>query len=144
MGKKVKPKAQKPDSRTIRGRKISGTAFDSPHETGSTDHLAPVFSFSDTCPNHFLLEHWQSNELKQLIQALRDFGNRSWSELRKLKGFKSVDQRHFSQPLPEYISPELTIWECRVTGRARLFGYRNKNVFHIVWFDRNHEVYPMS
>jgi Cu/Ag efflux protein CusF len=30
----------------------------------------------------------------------------------------------------------------RVDGRGRLYGIRCGNVFHVIWWDRNHEVWP--
>lgn len=141
--KKKKPIIGKEPEMRIAGKKISADAFRVPDE-GSTDHMSPVFSFIDCCPNHFQLSDWQYDELKALMSTLRDFSGRQWSEVRKSKGFRSVDSTTFSQGLPEYISPDVTIWEFRVSKRARLFGHRSRNVFNIVWFDRNHEVYPMS
>lgn len=140
--KKKKPMLSVQPKSQIGGKTISSSAFDVPDE-GSTDHLSPVFSFSDCCPNHFQLSDWQSDELKALMSTLRDLSGKQWSEVRKIKGFKSVDSVTFSRDLPAYISPDVTIWECRVSGKARLFGHRYKNVFKIVWFDRNHQVYPM-
>ncbi|KGE20684.1 MAG6450 family protein [Paenibacillus wynnii] len=141
--KKKKPVLGHQPKSQLGGKTISPEAFNVPDE-GSTDHLSPVFSFIDCCPNHFQLSDWQFDELKALMATLRDLSGKQWSELRKIKGFKSVDSSTFSCDLPAYISPEVTIWECRVSGRARIFGHRSRNVFKIVWFDRNHEVYPMS
>lgn len=134
---------QEHKKQTIAGKTISPDAFEIP-DTGSTDHLNPVFSFMDVCPNHFQLSDWQGDELKALIACLRDMSGRKWSEVRMNKGFKSVDPRTFSKELPQYISPEVTIYEFRVSKKARIFGHRVRNVFRVVWFDRNHEVYPMS
>lgn len=127
----------------IAGRTISHDAFEVPDE-GSTDHLNPVFSFGDCCPNHFQLSDWQGDELKALMNTLRELSGKKWAEVRRIKGFKNVDSSTFSHELPNYISPDVTMWECRVSKRARLFGHRSRNVFNIVWFDRNHDVYPMS
>lgn len=113
------------------------------NSSGSTDHMMPVFSFCDACPNHFQLSDWRKDELKALMDTFKDMGGKPWSEVRKIKGFKAVDPATFSQKLPKYISPDVTIHECRVTGKARLFGHRTDNIFNVIWFDRNHQVYPM-
>lgn len=144
--KNKKPKLKLKEKHIILGKTILDEAFNVPEEEGSTDNLQPVFSFRDLCNNHFQLHEWQEDEIKKLVQTFRDCGNWTWSEAKKVRGFnlKPVDPRTFSKSLPEFISPDLTILEFRVSKRARVFGYRARNVFHIIWFDRNHEVYPMS
>lgn len=140
--KKRKPKIGT-NNYSIDGRKISSKAFEA-SKGESSEHKSLVFSFAYTCPNHFQLSDWQHEELKGLINKLRDFSNMKWSEIRKIKGFKPVDHSTFSQPLPKNISPEVTILEFRTSGRARVFGFRLEETFYIIWFDRNHEVYNMS
>jgi len=143
--KKTKQKAKLPQQGRVHigGKTISPELFNKP-DRGSSDHMNPVFSFSDTCHNHFPLESWQGSELKHLIDKLRDMSKRPWAEIRRNKGFIIVDQRTFSTKLPDHLSEDLTIYEFRVSQRARVFGHRIHNSFHIIWFDRNHEVYPMS
>lgn len=141
---KKKPRLAQEEKRKIHGRTISDEAFEVTDGKGSTDHLPPVFTFVDTCNSHFLLEDWQGDELRSLISTLKDLGRMTWREIQQLKGFKIVDQTTFSKELPRNISPDVTIYECRVSKRARIFGHRSKNQYNIVWFDRNHEVYPMS
>jgi|HigsolmetaAR203D_1030402.scaffolds.fasta_scaffold26797_2 hypothetical protein len=141
--KKRNFKAEPPSEVRIGGKRISREAFEAEAE-GSTDHLPPVFSFAFACPNHFQLSEWQREELKHLVDTLRRYSRMKWEEIRKVKGFRSVDPNTFSVPLPDDISPDIVILEFRVSKRARIFGYRSKQVFHIIWFDRNHEVYPMS
>lgn len=35
-----------------------------------------------------------------------------------------------------------TMFRFRVSGEQRLWGFRKANVFHIIWWDPNHKVYP--
>jgi hypothetical protein len=142
MKKKI---AKKKDKAKIRGKNIKASALDVQKEQG-TDHLPPVFSFKHVCNNHYYLTDWRSEELQRLIDTFRTMESLNWSEVIRYKGlgFKIVDPKTFSTDLPEVISPDISIIEFRVSKRARLFGYRDKNIFNIIWFDRNHEVYSMS
>jgi len=140
----MKRPKQKPPQSSIGGKIINPQAFDVPDEQRSTDHMNPVFSFMDTCHNHFQLDELTRQELKQLIDQLRMFSKMTWGEVRKVKGFQPVNPSTFSKSLPTHLSPDIKIFECRVTGKIRLFGHRIRNAYHIIWFDRNHEVYPMS
>jgi len=142
MSKKQFKKKSKDEKRTLHGKKISPDAF-KVVDSGSTDNQNPVFSFQFTCANHFQLSDWQHDELKGLISKLRELSGKRWVEIKSLKGFKPVDPATFSKQLPQNVPQDATIFECRTSGKARLFGYRINNIFHIVWFDRNHQVYPM-
>jgi hypothetical protein len=35
-----------------------------------------------------------------------------------------------------------TMFRFRLSGEQRLWGFRNGRVFHIVWWDPDHQVYP--
>src|SRR4051812_6981279 len=98
-------KEPKMEKASIAGRTIKQKVLQA-EEEGSTDHLSPVFSFVDTCPNHFQLADWQGQELKSLIDTMRDLGKLKWGEVRNQKGFKPVSPKTFSRPWPEYVSPE--------------------------------------
>lgn len=69
-----------------------------------------------------------------------------WNQILTHTGLqmKKANTKTLSKPLPCDISPDVTLYEIRVTQRARIFGYIFNNVFHLVWFDRRHEVYSMS
>ncbi len=41
---------------------------------------------------------------------------------------------------PAHVSSELRIAGLRASGKLRVFGVTVEQVFHILWFDRNHEV----
>ncbi len=142
-----KEKATKKTSKNpkIGQAKISPAAVEL-RNGNSTDHLNALFSFCDSCPNHFQLSEWQSTELKSLVDTFKNMGKRPWSELKADRGLqiKMVDPKYFSKKLPDFISQDVTIHELRVSKRARIFGHRTGNVFNIIWFDRNHDVYKMS
>ena len=40
------------------------------------------------------------------------------------------------------ISPDIDAFELRVTGKARVHGFRMKSAFFLVWLDKDHEIYP--
>jgi len=40
------------------------------------------------------------------------------------------------------LSDQTRIWALRTQGRPRLWGFLVDNVFHVVWWDPEHEVWP--
>jgi len=41
------------------------------------------------------------------------------------------------------VSPDIDFFELRVTGEARVHGFRVIDGFYLVWLDREHEIYKM-
>lgn len=144
IGKKIKPHGNKDVS--ISGKRIPNSAFEAEEE--NTNGLSPLFSFKHLCTNHFQLHEWGSEELKSLTDTFIKMEQQSWTDIMKQRkrglGYAVVDPSTFSKSLPRHISPDVSIIEIRVTQKARLFGYRWRNIFNVIWFDRNHEVYDMS
>ncbi|MGW0780367.1 hypothetical protein [Streptomyces sp. NPDC002913] len=42
------------------------------------------------------------------------------------------------------LSDMTTIWKLRIGGPGRLWGFLVGNVFHVVWWDPHHEVWPST
>ena len=34
------------------------------------------------------------------------------------------------------------LFSMRIAGKPRIFGIRDRNVFHVLWWDANHDVCP--
>lgn len=48
--------------------------------------------------------------------------------------------RGFSRP--SSLARDITLFELRVSGRARVHCYLSNEQLYLVWLDRNHEVFP--
>jgi hypothetical protein len=42
------------------------------------------------------------------------------------------------------LSDQTKVWKLRIGGPGRLWGFLVGNVFHVVWWDPRHEVWPSS
>lgn len=42
------------------------------------------------------------------------------------------------------LSDQTKIWKLRIGGPGRLWGFLMGNVFHVVWWDPRHEIWPTS
>lgn len=102
--------------------------------------MTPVFKFSSVDPNKWTLNEWKSNELKDLIKTFKQMEQISWDEIFTHHGLRPKKITNIRYP--HYISPDETIYEIRVCKVKRLFGFINKNIFNILWFDRDHSVCP--
>ena len=106
-----------------------------------------VISFKYTCEKNFLLKDWNKpDDLKDLNSCLKTISQINWIQFLTHKGLnaKVIRGENFTKELPSNISNDETIFEVRVSNSSskRLFGYRNKNIFYIIWFDLKHEALP--
>jgi hypothetical protein len=96
------------------------------------------------------------SELRDLLCAIEDYSASTWTELilqqggnrhhsqqteSLSKGAKDRLQQLFSGINSEY--PE-EIFRFRISGEIRLWGFRENGIFKILWYDRNHKVYPVQ
>lgn len=118
---------------------------------GSTDHLAPAFSFfhfdgKTECPSS-----WVGDDMRLLFDTLRVASSMTWGDVRKTGGhggtatgvgFKPIPPGRCKRALPPTIAPDVDLAEMRVSKKARIFGVRVESVFYVIWLDRNHVVLP--
>ncbi|MHA4737771.1 MAG6450 family protein [Dyadobacter sp. MSC1_007] len=94
--------------------------------------------------SHQCFSEWDKDELKAFSSFIEKVSNLTWPQIFKLSGCTKHLNR---EDLPKHskvdrISKEIQFFELRVTGKARVHGFRSVNVFFLCWLDRNHEVYP--
>lgn len=99
------------------------------------------------------LSSWTPDELRAFSAFCSKVTNTSWTNIYKTAGAPG-DKKGLGytvhknlKVLPENpslasFSPDLTWFELRVTGEARVHGFRCKSAFFLVYLDRQHEVYP--
>jgi hypothetical protein len=89
-----------------------------------------------------------------LVQFICEMAQLSWGEIEAQKA--GQHKRHHSQDISSLQSAAQaditkrklserfneTMFRFRLTGEQRLWGFRRGRVFHIVWWDPDHKVYP--
>lgn len=87
--------------------------------------------------------------LQGLLQAMGDFESMTIREL--FHTGKEPGKQYDVPALPSATLARLTeleredetkIARLRITGERRLYGFLRENVFHVLWWDPHHEVYP--
>ena len=102
---------------------------------------------------HQCLSSWTAEELRSFSAFCRKVTQTSWTSIYKTAGAPGDKQglgytvHKNTKVLPdnpdlEKFSPDLTWFELRVTGEARVHGFRCKSAFFLVFLDRQHEIYP--
>ena len=110
----------------------------------------PGGSFQDEPPK-FSLQHIQDdycitkcepNDQLQFIQSMIKRKNISWKELSALPHEKLGCEiiRHLKVQIPK-CAEDKSIIAFRFSGRKPMIGFRERDVFYILWFDRDFSVY---
>lgn len=90
-------------------------------------------------------------ETADLLAILEDLARKTWREVKSLNA--KGHRRHHAQPAEsvcqaaqkrlEEIELDLEeLFRLRHGSTLRIWGYLVGPVFHIIWYDRNHRVYP--
>ena len=156
VSRAVAKSAKKQPRTTLRSSAIDRQPKTLSRRTDDHGHSKPLFSFhhaddKGSTPCAFAP---QSEEAKGLIEFICEMSKLTWREIR----VQTADghKRHHSQPvdkisrvararlaarhLDEIIPDDL--FRFRVSGKKRLWGFVSDDVFHALWWDPDHNVYP--
>ena len=93
---------------------------------------------------------------EKIIAKLKDFEKMNWQEILDASGGKSSGNGNNHHDIPanklpkeeqqtfikkKYMEDYEKVFSLRLTGKMRLIGVVDINVFYILWFDRNHEFF---
>lgn len=130
---------KKVPKRKLKKSTLPSKAFELKDETNYFK-MSPVFKFYSADSNKWTLHEWNSNELKDLIKTFKQMEQIPWNNILQHGGFRIKAIKDINPP--PHISPDETIYEIRVCKVKRIFGFIDKNIFNLVWFDRDHSVCP--
>ena len=114
------------------------------------------FRWSQRSMDHEYEGDWDwnlsSKEVRLILSHLEEMSQKTWNEIaQETAGRKSRAKSH-SQSVEDIVSaarerlPELQLeveelYRIRVGYSERLWGYRQRGCFHVLWFDRHHKIY---
>lgn len=104
-------------------------------------------------PQHECLSDWDKEELSALSSFIGTLSQMPWTDIIKTGGKQgnkvgvgyTLHKNRDNLPkcaVLDKISEDISFFELRVTGKARVHGFRCKSTFFLVWLDRNHQIYP--
>lgn len=128
---------QPPQAERGQGR-LSPTKTDSP----SPDSLFPVFSLRFV-GGDYCLSHCEKDDKASFADRIHKLSKMSWSEIKQAPrhgwGIEPIDQ--LNNRLPHQAPEGARALALRFSGKKPMVGYRDGNIFYIVWFDRNFTLY---
>ncbi|MFY9299178.1 MAG: hypothetical protein WAP20_08870 [Limnochordia bacterium] len=104
-----------------------------------------VFSFKSCDTRQYQLRELTREQLACLENTLVKMSKMKWKDI---PGDHGLDYGPVTNPsnlratIPQCVPPDCRLDYFDTSQKIRIFGYRYKNVFYIVWFDKNHVIYP--
>ncbi|WP_343932276.1 hypothetical protein [Nesterenkonia lutea] len=92
----------------------------------------------------------------ELLKFLEECGKKTWGEIEQETS--GGHRKHHGQPLDSLCAEarerlraqgltedsEEELFRFRLTGPGRLWGFKSGSLFKLIWWDENHQVYPLE
>ncbi|WP_445520486.1 hypothetical protein [Streptomyces sp. NEAU-174] len=148
-GGKAKKKLQVPSARVAEQKRTGDPASLLPSASNSEERVCWRFTHLDL-DGPWGLTQLDHERLLTLITDMRKFESLTINELfhqgewpGKCHDVPLLPNRTALERLEILGLPDMTkIWKLRVGGAGRLWGFLVGNVFHVIWWDPEHQVWP--
>lgn len=93
---------------------------------------------------------FEKDTLQWLLECLRSFESMTPAEIfrgypGKLYEVAAIPNKTALDRLDELGMADMTtIWRLRLGGEPRLYGFLAGHVFHVLWWDPDHEIWPST
>ena len=106
------------------------------------DSLTPRFCLS-LMKDGGCLSECTKDEQAAFADTLRRLSKLTWGEIRQAGrhgiGYEKIEKVNFT--LPSQVTDDVTLIAFRFCAKAPMIGYRNQEVLHILWLDRDFTAY---
>lgn len=105
----------------------------------------PIFSFH-YLDKKYCISKCNKNEKAAFADTMRKLSELTWtriaSEPKHGLGYEKIPKGILKGKVPKNISPDVMKFVVfRFHTQAAMVGYRDNNIFHVIWFDRNFTLY---
>jgi hypothetical protein len=110
------------------------------------DSKPPIFSLERLQSGKYCHSALDKDHKAAFSDAIFKRKSISWRELKSSGkhglGFEKIAKKSISEKLPAFITQEAdNLLAFRFKGKAPMVGYRVKDVFYVLWFDRDFTLY---
>jgi hypothetical protein len=110
------------------------------------DTKPPVFSLERIQTGKYCLSAMDKDHKAAFSDAIFKRKSTTWRELKDMGrhglGFEKIAKTSIKEKLPAFITPEEdNLLAFRFKAMAPMVGYRVKDVFFVLWFDRDFTLY---
>lgn len=110
----------------------------------SSNKKNPVFSLK-YIQKGFGIEECPDEDKIALLKKMAQLSQTTWQDIfqssRHGTGQEKIDKNSLKVPLPTCVKDDTNLIAIRYKGLAPMVGFRENDVFHILWVDFNFNVY---
>jgi hypothetical protein len=93
----------------------------------------------------YCVTHCEKQDRAAFADKIRRMSQMTWRDLRMADrhkmGSETIDRKAIKRPIPNHIPEDVSFLAFRFSGMKAMVGYRIKEMFHIIWFDRDFSLY---
>ena len=111
------------------------------------DQLPPIFSLEKIQQGRYCLSSLDQEHKAMFAEAIFRRKSTSWNEIKRLDrhglGTEKIPKSAINAPIPKFITEDVSDFLVfRYKGMNPMVGYRQRDVFFVLWFDHNFTLYP--
>jgi hypothetical protein len=114
-------------------------------ESRDTSRERPVFSLKHLIGN-YCIPTCNQEQKAAFADTLYNLSRLSWVEIMQQSkhglGCEKIPRYRIRRPIPAHITDDITLLAFRFWKKAPMVGYRMEETFHIVWLDKDFDLYP--
>lgn len=108
------------------------------------NQLVPKFSFEHLRKTH-CISNCEKDEKVALIDRMHELSQMTWQQIQQAprhgQGCEIIGRNSMKVGIPDVITEDTNILAFRFFGKAPMVGFRQDDVFYLVWLDRDFTVY---
>jgi len=112
----------------------------------STEQLSPIFSFrylQRSTP--YCISCCSNDEKASFADKMNKLSQLTWADIKRAPrhglGCEKIDRNSIRATIPERVTDDTAILAFRFHGKAPMVGFRDRETFHVLWFDANFSLY---
>lgn len=113
------------------------------------ENKKPIFIFEEYIDSKYYTKENANSDKRSLynfLNSIKNFSNYTWGDIKKIEQFHahSIEEEISNIPELNALSAEVPYFQFKLPNHdcARFIGYFDPDaIFHIVLYDRNHNVY---
>jgi hypothetical protein len=93
----------------------------------------------------YCLSDCNKDEKAAFADTLHKLSQITWNEIssssRHGAGYERINRDAIRSGIPVHLKADVNFIAFRFCGKAPMVGYRDENVFHVIWIDRTFSLY---
>lgn len=115
-------------------------------EPPNYDEMPPIFSLEKIVGDKYCFSKLSHEDKVQFAESIYKRRCMSWKEINKANrhklGTEKIPKRQIKGTIPKFITDDFKDFLVfRFSGMHPMVGYRDKNIFYVLWFDFNFTLY---